>query len=107
MGADYGTNPACAVQFALMRPLALFAIVLGILMAVPANNRDDACRCIKSRRGRPGYDNGGAYTLDHFRLTAGRTRLRKFLWSHWHEHKQDLWEQGSGRLTAAPSKSCT
>ena len=31
-----------------------------------------------------GYEAGGPYELDHFKLTKGRTELRAFLWSHWH-----------------------
>ena len=69
-----------------MKPLGLLAAAVGVLMLVPASNGNDACRCMKSRKGLSGYESGGPYTLDHFRLTKGRTDLREFLWKHWHSN---------------------
>ncbi len=69
-----------------MKPLALFVAAVGLFMLVPAGSGNDACRYIKSRNGLSGYESGGPYTLDHFRLTKGRTDLREFLWKHWHSN---------------------
>jgi hypothetical protein len=69
-----------------MKPLGLLAAAVGVLMLVPASNSNDACRYMKSRKGLSGYESGGPYTLDHFRLTKGRTDLREFLWTHWHRN---------------------
>ena len=59
---------------------------MGVLMLVPASHGGEDCRYTKSHEGLSGYENGGPYTLDHFRLTKGRTDLREFLWKHWHDH---------------------
>jgi hypothetical protein len=67
-------------------------------MLVPASNGDDGCRYMKSRKGLSGYESGGPYTLDHFRLTAGRTDLREFLWKHWHEQKKGVAEAKVGTV---------
>lgn len=67
-------------------------------MFVPASSGNDACRYIKSRKGLSGYESGGPYTLDHFRLTTGRTELREFLWKHWHEHKKGVAEAKVGTV---------
>lgn len=64
----------------------------GALILVLPSKADDACRYIKSRRELLGYESGGPYTLDHFRLTKGRTDLREFLWQHWHSHKKAIAE---------------
>jgi hypothetical protein len=69
-----------------MRPLALLMTAVSVLALVPSSNGDDACRYINSRNSLPGYESGGPYTLDHFRLTKGRNDLREFLWKHWHDH---------------------
>ena len=62
------------------------------------------CRYIKSRSGLSEYDRGGPYTLDHFRLTKGRTDLREFLWTHWHEHKKGVAESRVGTIDAGTVK---
>jgi hypothetical protein len=69
-----------------MKPLAFLAALAGALMLVPASRADDPCRFIHSHSDLLGYESGGPYTLDHFRLTKGRTDLREFLWKHWHNH---------------------
>jgi len=56
------------------------------------------CRYIQARGGLSGYDSGGPYTLDHFRLTKGRTDLREFLWTHWHEQKKGVAEARVGTV---------
>lgn len=53
---------------------------------------DRACRYTNSREGLSGYESGGPYTLDHFRLTKGRTELREFMWKHWHHHLRGIAE---------------
>ena len=53
---------------------------------------------MKSRSDLPGYESGGPYILDHFRLTKGRTDLREFLWAHWHEHKKGVAEARAGTV---------
>jgi hypothetical protein len=67
-------------------------------MFVPGTNGDDACRYIKSHAGLVGCENGGPYTLDHFRLTKERTDFREFLWTHWHDHKSGVAEARVGTV---------
>ncbi len=67
-------------------------------LPVPQSNGDDACRYIKSRDSLAGYENGGPYSLDPFRLTKGRTDLREFLWTHWHDHKKAVAEARVGTV---------
>lgn len=73
-------------------------------MLVSASNADDTCRYMKSRSGLAGYETGGPYTLDHFRLTKGRTDLRVFLWKHWHDHKKGVAEVKVGTVDAGTVK---
>ena len=75
-----------------MRASALLVAFLGLLLLAPARGSDGGCRYMKSRSGLSGYETGGPYTLDHFRLTKGRTDLREFLWMHWHDHKKGIAE---------------
>jgi len=58
--------------------------------------KHQGCRYTKSRSDLAGYENGGPYILDHFRLTKGRTDLREFLWTHWHDHKKGVAEAKAG-----------
>lgn|SRR6267378_3114166 len=81
-----------------MKLLAFPSAFAGLLMLVPASNGEDACRYMKSRKGLSGYENGGPYTLDHFHLTKGRTDLREFLWTHWHDHKKGVAEARVGTV---------
>jgi hypothetical protein len=83
-----------------MRVLALFTAWLAALVLVPAATGDDACHYIKSRRGLRGYETGGPYKLEHFRLTRGRTELRQFLWTHWHDHHKGVAEARVGTVDA-------
>lgn len=53
---------------------------------------------MKSRRGLSGYESGGPYALDHFRLTKGRADLREFLLTHWHDHKKGVAEAKAGTI---------
>jgi hypothetical protein len=71
---------------------------IGTLALVPASNADNACRYMARRSVLAGYENGGPYLLDHFRLTRGRTDLREFLWRHWHEHKKGIAEARVGTV---------
>jgi hypothetical protein len=81
-----------------MKPLALLAAVVGISMFVPVGNGDDACPYMKSRSALSGYESGGPYRLDPFRLTTGRTELREFLWKHWRERKKGVAEAKVGTV---------
>jgi hypothetical protein len=47
-----------------------------------------------------GYDSGGPFELDHFRLTKGRTDLREFLWRHWHKKTRGIAEAKVGTIDA-------
>ena len=67
-------------------------------MLGPTTSGDDACRYIKSRKDLSGYESGGPYTLDHFRLTKGRTELREFLWKHWHDRIRAVAEANLGTV---------
>src|SRR5229473_180852 len=60
--------------------------------------KQQGCRYMKSRSGLSGYENGGPYILDHFRLTKGRTDLREFLWTHWHDLKKGVAEARVGTV---------
>ncbi len=73
---------------------------LSILIFAPSfqAHSQTSCRYVKSLSGLSGYDRGGPYTTDHFRLTKGRTDLREFLWTHWHEHKKGVAEERGGTV---------
>jgi hypothetical protein len=60
--------------------------------------KQQGCRYMKSRSGLSGYENGGPYTLEHFRLTKGRIDLRQFLWTHWHDRKRGVAEARVGTV---------
>jgi hypothetical protein len=81
-----------------MKPLALLAAAVGVFVLVPTSNGDDACRYMNSRKDMSGYESGGPYILDHFRLTKGRTDLREFLWKHWHGHIKAVAEANAGTV---------
>ena len=53
---------------------------------------------MKSRDGLSGFESGGPYTLDHFRLTKGRADLREFFWKHWHGHIKGVAEARAGTV---------
>jgi hypothetical protein len=53
---------------------------------------------MKSRDGLAGYERGGLYRLEHFRLTKGRTDLREFLWKHWHGKIKGIAEASVGTV---------
>lgn len=80
---------------------------LTILIVVPNVQAlsQSSCRYTKSLNGLSGYDNGGPYTLDHFRLTKGRTDLREFLWTHWREHKRGVAEARVGTVDRGTVKA--
>jgi hypothetical protein len=63
-------------------------------------NADDACRYMKERSALSGYDTGGPYKLDHFKLTKGRMDLRDFLWNHWHKRIRGVAEAKVGTVDA-------
>jgi hypothetical protein len=60
--------------------------------------KQQGCRYMEARSDLSGYENGGPYTLDHFRLTKGRTDLREFLWTHWHDHRRGVAEARVGTV---------
>ena len=55
---------------------------------------------MKSRGVLTGYDTGGPYKLEHFKLTKGRTDLRAFLWKHWHNHIKGVAKARVGTIDA-------
>jgi len=59
---------------------------------------DEGCLYMESRKGLSGYESGGPFYLDHFRLTKGRTDLREFLWMHWHQHIRGIAEVSAGTV---------
>jgi hypothetical protein len=83
-----------------MKVFKLFAASLLLLAVVSWAEADDSCHYMKSRSGLVGYDIGGPYNLDHFKLTKGRTDLRTFLWSHWHDHVKGIAEAKVGTIDA-------
>jgi hypothetical protein len=58
----------------------------------------ESCRYMRSSRGLAGYERGGPYSLEHFRLTKGRTDLREFLWKHWHNNIRGFAEVQAGTV---------
>jgi len=68
-------------------------------------NADESCRFMGSRSGLAGYEVGGPYNLDHFKLTKGRTDLREFLWRHWHNHIKGIAEASFGTVDAGTLKA--
>jgi len=74
-----------------------YGITPNAQLAVQAK-KQQGCRYMKSRIDLTGYENGGPYILDHFRLTKGRTDLREFLWTHWHDHKKGVAEARAGTV---------
>ena len=81
----------------LMNRFGLLIALFGSLLVAPSNAAT-ACHYMKSREGLHGYETGGPYVLDHFRLTKGRTELRDFLWKHWHDHKLGVAEARVGTV---------
>jgi len=58
----------------------------------------ETCSHMNSRHGLAGYESGGPYSLEHFRLTKGRTDLREFLWKHWHSKTKGIAEVRAGTV---------
>jgi hypothetical protein len=78
-------------------------LVIATLMALSLTlvaNADDACHYMKERSALTGYDTGGPYKLDHFKMTNDRRDLREFLWSHWHGHMRGIAEARVGTIDA-------
>jgi hypothetical protein len=61
-------------------------------------NADDACHYMNKRSALTGYDTGGPYKLDHFKMTNDRQDVREFLWNHWHGHKKGIAEARVGTI---------
>src|SRR5262245_7932235 len=68
----------------LMRSTAFTIAPLMLLTLVLAVSAEEPCRHLNSRNDLAGYETGGPYKLEHFKLTKGRTDLREFLWRHWY-----------------------
>ena len=81
----------------IFAPLAAATLFFALLSPIHA---EDQCPLMESRAGLVGYEIGGPYKLDHFRLTKGRTDLREFLWKHWHEHIKGVAEARVGTIDA-------
>jgi len=81
----------------LSRCMSRYFVTPNAQLTVQAK-KQQGCRYVKSRNDPSGYENGGPYILDHFRLTKGRTDLREFLWTHWHEHKKGVAEARVGTI---------
>ena len=62
------------------------------------SRRLETCSQMNSRHGLAGYERGGPYSLEHFRLTKGRTDLREFLWKHWHSKTKGIAEVRAGTV---------
>ena len=60
--------------------------------------KQQGCQYVKSHADLSGYENVGPCTLDPLRLTKGRTDLREFLWTHWHDHKKGVAEARAGTI---------
>jgi hypothetical protein len=67
------------------------ASLVVLTLALPGK-ADDSCHYSKSRSELPGYESGGPYKLEHFKMTKGRRDLREFLWNHWHGHTKGIAE---------------
>jgi hypothetical protein len=70
------------------------------LLLVSAALAEDECHYMKSRSSLSGYETGGPYALEHFRLTKGRMDLREFLWKHWHDGVKGVAEARVGTIDA-------
>jgi len=55
---------------------------------------------IKNRSALSAYESGGPYSLEHFKLSKGRTDLREFLWRHWHGLVEGVAEARVGTIDA-------
>jgi hypothetical protein len=73
---------------------------LMVLSLALVANADDACHYMKERSGLSGYETGGPYKLEHFKMTKDRRDLREFLWNHWHGHTKGIAEAQVGTIDA-------
>jgi hypothetical protein len=78
--------------------LRIVMVAICLLVSLSPSYAQDGCRYLKSRDGLTGYESGGPYALDHFRLTKGRAALREFLWTHWYGHKKGVAESKVGTV---------
>lgn len=83
-----------------MRTLGGFVALLAVFAFAFSTSAQEPCWYLKSRSGLAGYETGGPYKLEHFQLTKGRTDLRDFLWSHWHNHVKGVAEAKVGTVDA-------
>jgi hypothetical protein len=78
---------------------SVIATVMVLSLTIVAN-ADDACHYMKERSALSGYDTGGPYKLDHFKMSNDRRDLREFLWSHWHGRRRGIAEARVGTIDA-------
>ncbi len=83
-----------------MKITNLVSASLIILTLALRGKADDSCHYMKSRSGLSGYENGGPYKLEHFKMTKDRRDLREFLWNHWHGHTKGIAEARVGTIDA-------
>jgi hypothetical protein len=76
-------------------PILVSASLIVLTLALPGK-ADDSCHYMKSRSALSGYENGGPYKLEHFKMTKDRRDLREFLWNHWHGHAKGIAEARVG-----------
>ena len=81
-----------------MKRAPLIALVLGLIPMTVAAGGDETCRYLKMRKPISGYEYGGPFSLDHFRLKTGRTDLRQFLWRHWYGQIKGIAEVRAGTV---------
>jgi len=81
---------------------ALMSVLVGaIFIAFSAQvSAESLCALIKDRSALSEYESGGPFSLEHFKLTKGRTDLREFLWRHWHGLVKGVAEAKVGTIDA-------
>ena len=99
----YANPPAFGVKIGVANTMniahSVFATLILLSLACVAI-ADDACRYLKERSALTGYDTGGPFKLDHFKMTKDRQDLREFLWVHWHSHTRGIAEARIGTVDA-------
>jgi len=83
-----------------MRSSAFASALLTVFTLAFWASAEEPCPYLKSGSPLAGYDTGGPYELEHFKLTKGRRDLRDFLWKHWHNHTKGVAEARVGTVDA-------
>jgi hypothetical protein len=68
---------------------SVIALLVLLSLAVVANAAED-CPYLNAGGRLPGYDTGGPYKPDYFKMDRDRTNLREFLWTHWKGHTKGI-----------------